>query len=122
MVLNGEILSNIFLENVCNIIFEREVIHLSHITGKIIGYARKARENKNKVSITARNLFGFDLLFFFKGLRLGVWRTTNSSIDGSLLTNINFANIGEQIRFIDTIKYYQQSLSTLAASLTEEGK
>ena len=65
MVLNGEILSNIFLENVCNIIFGREVVHLSHITGKIIGYAHEARENKNKVSMIACNLFGFDLLFFF---------------------------------------------------------
>ena len=44
------------------------------------------------------------------------------SICGLNLTNINFANIGEQIKFIDTIKYYQQSLSTWAATMTEEEK
>ena len=38
------------------------------------------------------------------------------------LTNINFENIGEQIKFIDTIKYYQQSLSTLVATMMETEK
>ena len=45
-----------------------------------------------------------------KGLRQGVWRTENLSTGVTNLTNINFANISNQIKFIDTLKYYQQSL------------
>ena len=105
------ILSNNFLANVCNIIFGREVIHHSHIAGEIIGYAhnfcnQKVRQNKNQISVIAHNLFGFDIFFFLKGLRLGLWQTTNLSIGASNLTNINYASIGEQIKFIDIMKYY----------------
>ena len=38
IAVNDGIFSNGFLENVCNVIFGREVIHHSHITGKITGY------------------------------------------------------------------------------------
>ena len=98
-----------------------------HITGKIIGYAhsfcnQKVRENKNQISVIADNLFGFDFFFFLKGLRLGVWRTKNISIGGTYLININFGNIINQIKFIDTLKYYEQSLSVLASTMTEQEK
>lgn len=68
------------------------------------------------------NLSGFDFFFVLKGLRLRVWRTTNLSIGGKNSVNISFAIIAEQIKFIGTNKYYQQSLSTLAATMTDEGK
>ena len=98
-----------------------------HITGKIIGYAhsfcnQKVRENKNQVSVIADNLFGFDFFFFLKGSRLGVWRTRNNSIGGTYLINLNFGNIIDQIKFIDTLKYYKQSLSVLASTMTEQEK
>ena len=48
--------------------------------------------------------------FFLKGLRLGVWQTTNLSVGGSNLTNVNYANIGEQI------------LTTLTNTMTKEEK
>ena len=35
------------------------------------------------------------------------------------LTNVQYANIGNEVKFIDTIKYYQQSLSSLAKSASE---
>ena len=38
------------------------------------------------------------------------------------MKNINFANISDQIKFIDTLKYYQQSLSVLASTMTEQEK
>ena len=34
--------------------------------------------------------------------------------------DINFANTGNQILFLDTIKYFQQSLGALADSLTDK--
>ena len=37
-------------------------------------------------------------------------------------SDINFASIGHQIQFVDTIKYFQQSLAALASSFTEKEK
>ena len=37
-------------------------------------------------------------------------------------TDINFASIGNQIQFLDSIKYFQQSLGALADSLTDKEK
>ena len=39
-------------------------------------------------------------------------------VGGSNLTNANYVNVGDQVKFIDTIKYYQQSLSKLAETVT----
>ena len=44
------------------------------------------------------------------------------NIGGTNLTSIQYANIGNQIMFINTIKYYQQSLSSLVSSADEKGK
>ena len=73
--LKGPIISENFLSNVDHLIHRKTVIHHSHITWGVIGYAHsfcnlKVRENKNQVSVIAHNLFGFDFLFFLKGLRL----------------------------------------------------
>ena len=120
----GAIFSAIFLDNVNCLIYSKNVIHHSHITGDIIGYSHsfcnlKVRENKNQISVITHNLFGFD---FLKGIRLGSWRTINISIGGTNLVNINFANITNQVKFIDTLKYYQQSLSVLPTTITDQEK
>ena len=46
--------------------------------------------------------------------RLFVWRTKNLRIGGKGINNLNYANIGDQIKFIDTIKFYQEPLSKIA--------
>ena len=43
-------------------------------------------------------------------------------IGGKNPTDINFAYISNQVQFIDTIKYFQQSLGGLANSLTSSEK
>ena len=80
------------------------------------------RENKTKISVIAHNLLRFDFFFLLKGLRAGVWKTRETCIGGKNLTNINFTNIGNQVTFIDTIKYFQQSLGMLASDLTDNEK
>lgn len=55
-------------------------------------------------------------------MRLGTWRTRNISIGGTNIVEINFANIGNQVKFIVTLKYYQQSLSALATTMTDQEK
>ena len=57
-----------------------------------------------------------------KGLRAGVWKTRDVVIRGKNPTDINFGHIGNQVQFIDTIKYSQQSLAALAGSLTSSEK
>ena len=86
-------------------------IHYSHISGEIIGYAHsycnlKVRENQTKISVVAHNLFRFDFFFMLKGLRAGVSKTRDITIGGKNPTNINFANIGNKVMFIDTINYF----------------
>ena len=48
-----------------------------------------------------------------------MWETTHIKIGAKNGSNINFALIGNQVRFIDTIKYFQQSLGNLGASMTD---
>ena len=100
------------------------VIHHSHIDGRIFGYAhdfciQKVKESRSLLPVIAHNLFKFDFFFVLKGLRLCVWITKNISTGGKNLTNIQYATIGNQIKFIDTVKYYQQSLANLAENCDE---
>ena len=62
------------------------------------------------------------IFFLLKRLRAGVWKTRDISRGGKNLTNINFANIGNQVTFIDTIKHFQESLGMLASNLTDSEK
>lgn len=40
------------------------------------------------------------------------------SIGGRNLININFANLGNQVKFIDNLNYYQQSLAQITSTIT----
>ena len=53
-------------------------------------------------------------------MKADAWRTRGIFIDGKNFTAINFVNIGNQVAFIDTIKYVQQSLVVLANTMTHE--
>ena len=117
-------LSARFLQNLIFIHKNEFVIHHSHVTGKIVGYAHEfcnlqTRENYSTIPVLAHNQFRFDFFLLLKGLRAGVWETTEISIGGKNPTNVNFAIVQNPVRFIDTVKYYQQSLVSLAASMTD---
>ena len=49
-------------------------------------------------------------------------RTKQLNIGGTNLTNVQYENIGSKVKFIDTIKYYSQSLSLLAKGADENEK
>ena len=90
--------------------FNEIMIHHLQVSGEIIGYAhdfcnRKLKENQKLILVFPHNLFSFDF-FFLKGIRLCVWRTKSLNICGTNLTNVQYANIGNQVKFIDTIKYH----------------
>ena len=62
------------------------------------------------------------IFFFLKGERARSWRTRDISTGGKNLIDINFANIANQVMFIDTIKFFQQSLAALANTTTDKEK
>ena len=62
------------------------------------------------------------MVFLIKGYRATAWGTKDLNIGGTNLTHINYRNIGEENKFINTIKYYRKSLAELASTLTEDKK
>ena len=120
-------ISKKIIANTIALLKNTHCIHHSHVTGNILGYAHtfcneKVRENYYRIPVMAHNLFTFDFFFLVKGLRASVWETRDIIIGGENPTDINFAHIGNQVQFIDTIKYFQQSLGALASSLTSSEK
>ena len=118
------VIMNSFLNDTFNLIFGDVVIHHLHVTWEINDYPhnfcnKKVRETLNLVPVFTRNLFSFNFFFVVKGIRLCVWRTKQLNIDDKDLTNVQYANMGDQVKFVETIKYYQQSLTSLALSATE---
>ena len=63
--------------------------------------------------MTALNLFGFEMFFFIKSYRATAWGTKDLNFGGTNLTHLNYGNIAGEIKFIDTLKYYQKSLGKM---------
>ena len=117
--------SSKFISKLIAIFKGQRDIHHSHITGKIIGYAHnfcnlRCKENYYTIPVFAHDEFRFDFFLFLKGFRPSVWETTDISIAGKNPTNVNFVIIKNQVKFIDTNKYFQQSLTSLAAGMTNK--
>ena len=55
------------------------------------------------------------------GIPLSVWQK-KLKIGGSNLTNLNFSNLGYQLKCIETLKHYQQSLAQPASTIKSEEK
>ena len=54
--------------------------------------------------------------YLLKGIRHSVWFEANG------LTNINLGNLGTQVKFSDTMKYYLASLAQLSSTLGQNFK
>ena len=88
-------------------------MHHSHVTGTIQGYVHDFSNEKvgeNQLGFDVWCIIYLDLIYFFIN-----WYKTFSlikiNIGASNLSNINFANIDSQIKFIGTMKYYQKILA-----------
>ena len=119
------ITTNDIFANVHKYIKVKIYLHHSHITGEICGYSNdfcnwKVKKSKNEILLIAHHLFGFDMFYFIKGYRASAWGSKDLNFVGNNLTNTNFVNIGSEIKFMGTLKYYQKSLGELALTLTEE--
>ena len=62
------------------------------------------------------------MFFLLKGIRLLMWVMKDINIGGGGLGNINFASLGSQLKFIDTMKYYLSSLGSLPSTLNDVEK
>lgn len=49
-------------------------------------------------------------------------KTNYFNTAGNSLTYISFAALGNQVKFVDTLIYYQQSLTQLASTITPKEK
>ena len=100
-------------------------IHHSHVTCKINGYAHDFCNThlieceKPEIPCFAHNLFGFDFFYFVKGFSTSAWCSKELNIGGTNLTRVNYASINSEIKFIDSIKYYQRSLAELTSTIQE---
>ena len=113
-----------FLGKIYRILNSKVHLHHSHITGEIHGYSHdycnwKYRENKHYVTLIGHNFLGFDIFYMVKGYRSVCWGTKDFNMGGTNLTNVNFANIGSQVKIIDTLKYYQSTLASITATADE---
>ena len=116
-----------FFRHLYRLIKTKTHLHHSHETGEIHGYThdfcnQAVRENKAEVTVIAHNLMKFDAFYVIKGFRAPVWKTKNITMAGNNITNLNFMSIGLEVKFIDSLKYYQQSLANLTATLTDNEK
>ena len=117
------ITSKNFFQHVHNQITHKVHLHHSHITGQIIGYShcfcnkRIVELEKPEIPCIAHNLFGFDFWFFMKGFSTTSWCSAQLTAGGTNLTNLNFGNLKSELKFIDSLKYYQRSLAELTSSM-----
>ena len=77
-------------------------------------------KNIPDIPVVAHNLFGFDLYYFIIDYIASAWCSKSLNIAGNNLTHINFSNISGEIKFIDSLKFYQKSLSETASTLPEK--
>ena len=120
------ITTNKFLTNFHDLIKVKFHLHHSHITRKIFGYTHDfcntavIDQTQPDIPLIAHNLFSFDVYFFMKAYIASAWCSESLQIGGSNLTQINYANITGEIKFIDPLKSYKKSLAYLASTLYDE--
>ena len=117
-----------FFVHVHHLIKMKVHLHHSHITGKIIGYSHDfcntavIEKTSPDIPVVTHNLLGFDLYYFIKGYIASAWCSKSLNIAGNNLTHINFSKIAGEIKFIDSLNFYQKSFSVLASTLSVEEK
>ena len=122
------ITTNKFFLNVHRLIRGKYHLHHSHITGNITRYAHNfcnatyIEKSTGKIPFIAHNFLGFDLFYFLKTYAASAWCSKELSIAGTNLTHANFGNISNEIKLIDSLKFYQLSLGELSSTLTLQEK
>ena len=122
------ITSNKFFIHIHRLVKGKVHLHHSHITGEIIGYTcdfcnkRVIEKSNEEIPLIAHNFFGFNLFHFLKTYVAAAWCTKKVNIGGNHLTRANYGNINNEIKLIDSLKFYKKSLSQLSSTMTNEEK
>ena len=66
--------------------------------------------------------FGFDIFYFLKTYIASAWCSKKLNIGGTNLTHVNYGIIDNEIKLIDSLKYYQKSLADLSSTLKKKEK
>ena len=70
----------------------------------------------------AHNFFGFDIFYYLKTYIASAWCSKKLNIGSTNLTHVNYGIIDNEIKLIDSLKYYQKSLGDLSSTLTPKEK
>ena len=122
------ITSNKFFIHIHRLVKGKVHLHHSHITGEIIGYTcdfcnkRVIEKSNEEILLIAHSFFGFNLFYFLKTYVAVAWCTKKVNIGGNHLTRANYGNINNEIKLIDSLKFYKKSLSQLSSTMTNEEK
>ena len=81
----------------------------------------RVSEHQTGFSCIAHNYLNFDFYFMLKGYRVFCWGD-DINIGGMNLSSVNFSNIGNQMKIIDTMEYFQCSLAQIASTAANEEK
>ena len=98
------------------------------MTGEILGYSHDfcntiaIEKTRSEIPFVVHNFFGFDIFYFLKTFIASAWCSKQLNIGGINLTHVNFGFIENEIKLIDSLKYYQKSLADLSSILTKEEK
>ena len=117
-----------FFIHVNRLIKDKVHLHHSHITGKILGYSHDfcntsvTEKTRSEIPFVAHNFFGFDIFYYLKTYIASAWCSKKLNIGGTNLTHVNYGIIDNEIRLIDSLKYYQKSLADLSSTLNPEEK
>ena len=120
--------SDRFFIHVNRLIKGKNHLHHSHVTGEIVGYAHDfcntivIEKTKAEIPVIAHNFFGFDVFYFIKTFVASAWCSKKLNIGGTNLTHVNYGMLENEIKLIDSMKYYQKSLAALSSTLTEYEK
>ena len=86
------------------------------MTGEILGYSHDfcntiaIEKTRSEILFVAHNFSGFDIFYFLKTYIASAWCSKKLNIGGTNLTNVNYGIIENEIKLIDSLKYYQKSL------------
>ena len=83
---------------------------------------RVIEKSNYEIPFIAHNFFGFDLFYFMKNYIATAWCSKELNVGRTNLTHANYGNISNEIKLIDSLKFYQRSLSELSSTLTDEEK
>ena len=119
--------SDDFLTKIHLFIQDTAVVHHDHVSGKIFG---RAHDSCNKavqlaiktlpICVFAHNANKFDIKFIIAGINLSEWGTANINLTGKSSASVESVQIGYEVVFRDSLKFFQDSLDNLGKSASAD--